>query len=348
MSIKNTTFVLALMMAVSSLLIICTDDTHAIGAPAITVELDQAKIYASCSPDEGDNVTFRGNVTVVMPWNPEPQSLIVELEVDAGNFSASEIPQMVFDKNTTTLPFSFDVMVPSATRADISHDVSVAGEWSYDPGVLTGNIDPTNAIIVVETYFLHDLIPPEGLFEFERAELHTHHFLVENLGNSRDNIVLEIMNSEELDDDGLFVEPQGPLLIQYGEVSEYPMEISIDPDTRTGTYTIEGRIYSAYAQSSGMSLEYSEASLDIYVIQESQEEPPEEPEQSEEPEDDIDQLEDEDDNAAEEDQQSGGTGSEGGEEIETTVIFILFCVIVILVVMVGAYVIIRKGKKTGT
>lgn len=271
------------ILALSSFVSMESEEVDAVGVPAIMITLDQSKLYANITANSGDVVTFTGEVEVAVPWSPDIQTLVVQLEGDAGTFETTDMPEMVFTNEITILPFECSVELPPRASADQAHELAISGEWRYVPGSMGGRIDPATAYVDVSPYYEYDVFPSCAECQMERMKSYDYFFMVTNDGNCDDIIVLEIMNQEDLKDDGIVIEVlEDDMNVPYQYFVEYPLLVMIDRDTRLGEYEIEARVHSSEARSSGEPYEYEETTGIIEVVEEMippeiPEEPPEDP-----------------------------------------------------------------------
>lgn len=351
-----------------------TDDVDAVGEPEIRIELAQTKQTAYVAPGQDGVVTFTGTVTVQIPWSPNIQYLVVTLEASCLDWPVSVPPSLTFNKAQKQQSFTLSVQVPVGTPVTTSAILFVNGTWQYSPGVTGGECDGATAVIVIKQFYSFTASPKEAVTYVEEDSIGEMAFMVENLGNGDDRIRMEILNSAELQEYGILVIPSKETVkLPYDEIVEAFLIITVDDNAIFDTFQVEVRFTSDMAETLGDIGDVENAYGYLEVVAEGElpepeepdkpeepeepEEPeqpedpeePEEPDESDEPEEDNDQLVEDDDDTEEDGRPSGiTTGSEDRGGIGITGILILVGIIILLVVIAGAYIIIRKGKKTGT
>ena len=215
---RATPFALLLLLLLAGIIIMIPDDGEAIGEIGVTVELDEGSVDVDVSPGRGGIVTVTGIVRALWlaPDLISYQYIIVNLEVDAGGFMVTEIPELYLVKPPSTdlqiieslesqRPFSFSLMVESGTPYSGASDpilINVEGSWGYNIGVMEGSVDVATLMISVEQYYHYKVecetqyvqTHPGGEFEIELE--------VFNEGNGPDGIELEVENREMMEDRG--------------------------------------------------------------------------------------------------------------------------------------------------
>lgn len=217
-----------------------SEPSDAVGQPDIAVTINQPRQTAYVKPGQDGIVTFTGTVEVKIPWDPSFQYLVVELEADAGGWPVSNPPALIFSRQTTMRTFSLSVQVPIGTSSKTKGELVISGRWSYSPGILSGEVPPSTAIIVVDWYSQFDISCNDPIVEAERDDRVGISILVENEGNGDDRVRLEIENIEELNDKGIT-----PILADYsvtveeGKTGEAMLYVETDRRTSLDTYSIE-------------------------------------------------------------------------------------------------------------
>jgi len=206
-------FIAAIMLVMISLSfpLFGTGDVDGVGAPAVKIELDHYKQSVDVEPDEDYDgiVIFTGNVTVLVPWNPSFQYLIVYLNASAGNgtdyWPTSTSSALTFSKEVTTQPFMVVVRVPPSTTQYPTGTLEISGRWRYSPGTLGGSIEPVTARIDIIGYYDHSLRPLDSYEECYRSDEVDYEVVLSNEGNAYDSYSLSIENSYELNKKGVYV-----------------------------------------------------------------------------------------------------------------------------------------------
>jgi hypothetical protein len=363
-----------------------SDDADAVGEPEIRIELSQTKQTAYVAPGQDGIVTFTGQVTVSIPWSPNIQYLVVTLEVSCLDWPTSVPPALVFNKAQRQQSFIISVQVPIGTPASVKAILFVNGSWQYSPGITGGECDGASAMIIIAQYHSFLASPKSAVTYVEEDSFGEVPFTIENLGNGDDRVRMEIKNVDELEEYGITAAPlTGSVKLPYDEIVEASIMVSMDYNVIFDTYAIEVRFISEIAESLGHISDIEEVYAYLEVVPEGElpepepepepdPEPEPEPGDDEEPDDDdeppLDGDDDSpgdvpgdddddvpsddnttDDDVSDENETSGNTSIETGDDsggIGLTVIFIMIGVVILIFLLAGAYIIVRKGRKTGT
>lgn len=348
--------------------LLADNGVRGVGEPEVVIQISQSKQTAYVEPGQDGIVTFSGAVFVSIPWSPEIQYLVVELESECRDFPVSVPPALTFSKHQKQQSFALSVQVPIGTSSLEDYVFYVNGTWSYSPGVTSGDCEGAAAIIVVQQYFDMELYCDDPFVESLRPNRMKLSFQAENTGNGDDTVVLEIGNMEELSGSGIDVilgEREFPLKL--GETRSIELLVDVEEDARIGTYEvlINGRSSTAdrmgYAQDTEELIIYVEIVRELSEPQESEEpqepEEPGEPEEPEEPEETDGSYENGEETgtaAEEEDTSDEGSGEtmeyvedhEGENEGSDLVwVMVLAAVLVVIAAALAVYFGLRSKRK---
>lgn len=184
-------------------------DAEGAGILGVVLVVDELKKTANVDPGMGGVVTFTGTAQAVEMRNLNAQYAIIDIDVDAGEWRVTEIPTIVVSRGQTIVSFSFSVEVPQITVTSglvEAQIVTISGSWSYEPGLLSGDIEPMTGMIYVDQFYQCSIgcespyiqTAPGGRIEIE--------LLIANEGNGDDKINLEVHNRDHLDNEGWVVE----------------------------------------------------------------------------------------------------------------------------------------------
>jgi len=250
----ETTLLIGLLIFLAGTAALLTPQggVDAVGDPEITIALAQAKQTVYVAPGQDGIVTFTGTVFVQVPWSPNIQYLVVDLSADAGSWPVSVPPSLTFSKAVKQQSFTISVQAPIGAPAGVSHTLTVGGTWHYEPGMTGGQCEPTTALIFVNQYYDLDLSSQYPFVEARVEETVETTVKVDNVGNGKDDIQIEIVNREELLEAGiqaLFAEER--IDLGYNETAEVGLLIKVDRYTAHRSYEIEIEGWSYQARSMG-------------------------------------------------------------------------------------------------
>jgi hypothetical protein len=245
------------------------DKVEAVGAPAITIALAQAKQTAYVAPGQDGIVTFTGTVFAQIPWSPNIQYLVVQLQADAGGWPVSVPPALTFSKAQKQQSFTLSVQVPIETSQRTQGQLSVSGRWSYSPGAGGGTIPPATAIIFVKQYYQFSVGCDKPYVQVQPGSSLGFRLRLINEGNANDRLRVEVQNLKELADKGWTIQlSQDKFAVP--EKQEKVLTVSVTTPVKWNVWkndvtTIQIRIISAQAEGLGEVSDIADYSL--YVRQ---------------------------------------------------------------------------------
>jgi hypothetical protein len=241
-----------------SMCIVWTPPVGAVGAPTVTVALDQAEQTAQVAPGQKGVVTFTGTVHCTMPVETTVQKVLVSLEANAGGWPWSLTPStMAFDRQISDATFSVSVRVPPRTSHVITQQLTISGKAVNRPGALQTQVFPATAMINIKQFYKFQLECTKPFLEISPGDQFSFQLKITNEGNDQDTIKISIDPSSDkrLDDKGWAVMlSQTEYIIDEG--SDQVVKIAITPAQEWNVWkneitTIKLKIYSFQALSLG-------------------------------------------------------------------------------------------------
>jgi hypothetical protein len=347
---RKSTFIVALLclMIALSFPFFWTDDVDGVGAPAIQISLVSYNQSVDVEPDEDYDgiVQFSGTVTVLVPWSPSIQYLIVYLNATAGNgtdeWPTSTSGALTFSKQVTTQNFQVVVRVPSETTNYPQGLLTVSGRWRYSPGTMGGTIEPVTAIIYVIGYYDHALLARYSYVEAYRGDEVGYDMLVSNLGNAFDTYELSVENANQLNGKGVYVTVNDLRVPPLTEMT-VQVNVTISSTASRGTHEIELRSLARNAAEAGDPDVERTITLRLRVL--SGERPSDGSEPEPEPEPDEPVVPDEDEGTNDDDDGDDGINDEGGNGNSIPLVGLVVVILMIVVVMVAGLIAYLFGRK---
>ncbi|MEA3558215.1 MAG: choice-of-anchor T family protein [Candidatus Thermoplasmatota archaeon] len=200
---RASTFLMMILLLGSIFVLIPKDDENveAVGAPAITIQLAQAKQTAYVAPGQDGIVSFTGTAEAQIPYSPGIQYLVINLQADAGGWPVSVPPALTFSKAQKTQSFTISVQVPIETSQSAMGQLAVSGRWSYSPGIGGGTIPASTAIIFVKQYYQFSIGCEKPYQEVNPGQSLGFKLRLINEGNANDRLRVEILNWDQLSAD---------------------------------------------------------------------------------------------------------------------------------------------------
>lgn len=199
------------------------DGSDAAGEALVTVLPDTGNqaLYAEVDPVRGGIVTFTGKVSIDQPVDLDAQYVSVQLHAEVGGWEVTEIPLMTVARLPTIIPFSVSAIVPQNTRTsrmDVTEVMTITGSWSYEPGLLQGQVEPVDVLVYIRHFYQHSVkcstpyihTSPGGEFDLELE--------IVNEGNGDDEVVIDIDRRDRMEDHGwTFVFDKAKYAVPHGE-----------------------------------------------------------------------------------------------------------------------------------
>ncbi|MGA1873877.1 MAG: choice-of-anchor T family protein [Thermoplasmatota archaeon] len=207
------------------------------GPADVSIRMNQTSMYIPTNPGERLDFTFKGMVMADIPWIPEVQSMIVLLEAEIGDWSVTVTEQLVFTKGVDELPITVVVEIPP----DISgvFRLNVTGNWSYDPGIQSGECDPGQMILYVNERPDITLGCEEPLKQVQRGNGVSYEVMVVNDNDVEVPVSLTIINLADLANEDMAIQMStSKVLVPPRNMSLMTVTVSTSTRTQTDTYPI--------------------------------------------------------------------------------------------------------------
>lgn len=264
---RASTFMMLLLIMGAMFVYIPKEDekVDAVGAPAITIQLAQAKQTAYVAPGQDGIVTFTGTVFAQIPYSPNVQYLVINLQADAGGWPVSVPPALTFSRAQQQQSFTLSVQVPIETSQSTTGQLSVSGRWSYSPGIGGGTIPAATAIIFVKQYYQFSIGCEKPYVEVNPGQSLGFKLRLINEGNANDRLRVEILNLDKLADKGWTIQlSQDKFAVL--EKQEQVLTVSVTTPVewniwKNSVTTIRIRIISAQAEGLGEVSDIADYSL---------------------------------------------------------------------------------------
>ncbi|MGA1822466.1 MAG: choice-of-anchor T family protein [Thermoplasmatota archaeon] len=213
-------------------------EAEAVGGAEVNIIFDSTRIFVDLDPGMGAVLTLNGTVSVNVPWIPEIQELIVNLNTTIDNISASITDKLIFTKGITDLPFHVIINIPT----DLSgvFRLTACGNWSYDPGVHSGDCEEDVALIYVNEHPEITLGCDKPYEDVARGESVTYLVTISNNGDVDEFVNLSVTNLDDLNSAEMVVQmSQQKFQIPPNVSSNVSIRVSTSPRTPLDTYPVE-------------------------------------------------------------------------------------------------------------
>jgi uncharacterized membrane protein len=237
--------------------------------PTVTIRLDQATKTAKVEPGESGLVIFTGTVecqSVGPGSNVQYTEVVLTTSSENGWATTISPSDMVFTSQGGSSAFTMSVRVPPATSYTVTDTVIIGGTAKQIPGALTYDIPDTRATVLIEQYYRFSTSTTGPWKNDESGRGAVFHINIENEGNGQDRFMLQILNEEPLEDDGLSTQ-LSTASIDIGEKENETVDLYVNTmsDDVSGFFQVEVEVSSYGSEAvAGLPL-YEELELDVRV-----------------------------------------------------------------------------------
>lgn len=207
-------------------------ETDAAGGALVTVLPDagNSALYAEVDPVRGGIVTFTGKVIVEQPVDIDAQYVSIQLVAEVEGWQVTQIPLMTSARLPAEIPFSVSTVVPQFTATsglDATKTMSISGTWSYEPGLITGQVQPVEVFIYIKQFYQYSVRSPTPNIQTAPGGEFDLTLEIMNEGNGDDEFGIEIQNRERMEDNGwTFIFDQAKFNIPHGETLEVTFKVT--------------------------------------------------------------------------------------------------------------------------
>ncbi|MFW3146201.1 MAG: choice-of-anchor T family protein [Thermoplasmatota archaeon] len=207
-------------------------EVDAAGGALVTVlpDVGMTALHADVDLVRGGIVTFTGSVFADLPLDIDAQYVIVNLEADAGGWETTEIPEIIIARLPSSVPFSVSVIVPKNTSTsglEASNSLKITGSWSYEPGLLTGTIEPVESFIFVQQFYQYRVTCSDTFIQTSPGGEFDLVLEIYNEGNGDDEITFDLERKEHMENNGwAFIYDQTKWTIPKGGSVKIPISVS--------------------------------------------------------------------------------------------------------------------------
>jgi len=240
---RSGSLALALLAALPILAILASivpGGADAVGEVGVSIIMDPLPAVCHVGPGSDRIVTLTGTIQATEPLDIQAQFAVIELSVDCGSWFVTDIAPIVLYSSSREARFSFSIQIPKGTPFETGSPqdrvFSVTGTWRYEPGSLSGPVQPADFIIDVEQYYLFSIkcrtpnisTSPGGEFDLDLE--------IENQGNGDDRIVIDILNKDMLLKEG-WVVPYAQTAFDIAYAGTLPVKVKVSAPVRWSAYT---------------------------------------------------------------------------------------------------------------
>lgn len=206
-------------------------EADALGELRVTIEMDSYEPNVDVDPQRGGIITYTGSIRTVQVNDPDFQLANVFLEANcSAGWRVTEIPVLTLTRGTSVRQFSVSVFVPQlykASEIDTIHTLTIKGNWAYDPGILTGDIDPTNVFLHVNQVYQYTIKCNPGYIHTSPGGEFIIDLEITNEGNGDDEVEISIDRRDRMEDNGwAFVFSQTQFILPYDETIIVPVRVT--------------------------------------------------------------------------------------------------------------------------
>lgn len=241
---------LFILLAIS---LIITQSSNGIETlPRVTVILYEKFHDAYVHPDMTGIVTIVGVVRVEDPWPEDYSDIKVILSIDAGGWEYEVPEEIELTEVLSSKNFTVTLYVPLETSHSTQASITIAGNWVSESKDRSGLVIPDTATIRIKQYYQFSVSGEENFGSIKCGEKQGFLCRLINEGNGHDRIRLEIVNLDNLTQNGINVTlSQDKFQVPEKQERDFTIEINTSALTVPGNYSIRIRALSAQAEGIG-------------------------------------------------------------------------------------------------
>jgi hypothetical protein len=259
-----------LIVALFSLITISTitarNTDGMVSLPRVSVILHDPLHDVAVHPDSSGIVAVNGTVRVEEIWPDGYTDINVVISADAGGWELDLPPSIELTEGEPSKNFTIFLHVPLETSHQTQGSIEVNGNWFSNSADTSGSIISASAIVRPEQYYKFSLSSEERFGSVRGGEEWGSRCRLINEGNGQDRIRMEILNLQNLTDNGITVRLSQDKF-QAPEKQERVLTIIVITDNLTvpGNYSIKLRAISAQAEGLGEEADVSDLELFVNV-----------------------------------------------------------------------------------
>lgn len=213
------------------------------------------------------SVTLTGTIFCEIPWCPENEYLVCQIEIDAGNWSVKLMEPITFSRAQKQQSFTSTVTIPWDTPAGMNKTVNFYCRWYYifdgNDSSPQGRVGPFSTQVRIPQFYYPDISAPDSL-ELKHGKKETMDLTVINRGNGHDRPRITITNLSDLKDNGISIQlSQDKCDLRANQSKVIPITIGIKKWAPSKEHIVEIRVISSRAEALG---EISEIRSDSILI----------------------------------------------------------------------------------
>jgi hypothetical protein len=201
---------------------------------SVSVETDDI-IEIDVSPDGSKSYAINGIVTC-LSGSPNTVSVQLWAEPTVGNTHLDK-EEIIFRGGGNQTEFiKIIIEIPEFTQASDEESCTMKGTWQQ--GATGENVEPDTTKIIIKPFsrpLLHSIAPTH---KKEQGETAYFFVTVVNGGNFQDTYSFEIVNENELHENGIWVDAPPDATLRNGDTIEIGIRVRISTDTNKGAYQI--------------------------------------------------------------------------------------------------------------
>jgi hypothetical protein len=165
-------------------------------------------------------------------------------------FASSEVgsttidkPQLTFQGSQQSDEVMISIQVPViTTSASDGYSGTISGVWQQ--GGTQGSVNGDSFKIIVLPFYMCTIFSEEPVKELTQGDETTFSMRVENTGNCEDVYRLDILNSDQLKENKVIIDPIGKISLDEDGIQKFDVNVATSKETPVRVFSIHFRIVS--------------------------------------------------------------------------------------------------------
>ena len=229
--VKLLAFTLPLLLSGLLGISVVPEEADGVGQLIGTIQLFPDTMYTDVHPGTSGMLTFYGEIQITQQFDLQNQYALIDLNVHADPFNATEIQTLVIMPGMAVANFTFSIIVPFnipyPSDNESVFEMTLDGTWTLEPGIMSGDVPEKNFVVMASQFYQYTVSSDTAYVQTSPGGEATLSLDITNDGNGNDEIEVEIKNRALLEKDGWTIQMfTSDYELPYGETITVEIPIS--------------------------------------------------------------------------------------------------------------------------
>jgi len=193
---------------ITGILGLCTIPQEADGVGQLigTIKLFPDTQFTEVHSGTSGMITFYGEIQITQQIDVQNQYALVDLNVHAEPFNATDIQTLVIMPGMTIANFTFSIIlpydIPYPSENESVFEMTIDGSWVWEPGIMEGEITEKKFVVMASQYYQYTVKSDTAYIQTSPGGDVEIQLDITNDGNGPDRIELSVKNRDMLEEMG--------------------------------------------------------------------------------------------------------------------------------------------------